>query len=331
MNSMKRLRILAVIIWGGGILLIVGAVAVGTGVAQNMAAALMPRTPTPTRTATSTLSPTPSLTRTPTQTPTQPPSPIPTLTPTQSYTPTASPTPTFTPMPFASGPVVIGTSVAGRPIEAYRFGTGPIERLTVHGIHGGNEFNTIQLADELITELNRHPELIPQNVTLYIVRDLNPDGEARSHGPEGRLNDHGVDLNRNWNAYWKPKWNTNGCWTYKKVSAGPYPFSEPETISLRNFILAHKFSALIVYDSAASSIYPAGQPPDPASVRLAKAVAAVTNYNYPPIDTGCEYTGDLSDWAALQGIPAIVLELTTLSGTDFATNLKVLEVLTKWK
>jgi hypothetical protein len=227
--------------------------------------------------------------------------------------------------------MVIGYSVAGRPIEAYRFGTGPVERLLVHGIHGGSEWNTIALADQLVTELTEHPERIPEPITLYIVRSLNPDGEARGHGPEGRANEHGVDLNRNWDAYWQAKWNLDGCWVITPVTGGPYPFSEPETITLRDFILGRHFDALIVYHSASLGIFAAGQPPDPGSVRLANEIAAVSPYRYPPIDTGCKYTGNLSDWAAMQGIAAVDLELSSHTNTEFAINIKVLEILLNWK
>jgi hypothetical protein len=227
--------------------------------------------------------------------------------------------------------VTIGYSVAGRPIEVYRFGTGPDERLTVHGIHGGSEWNTIDLADQLIAELTGHPEMIPEQMSFYIVRSLNPDGEARAHGPEGRANDNGVDLNRNWDAYWKAKWDLTGCWVITPITGGPYPFSEPETVALRDFILGHHFGALIDYHSAALGVFAAGLPPHPASVRLAKAIAAVSPYQYPPVNTGCTYTGNLSDWAALQGIAAVDLELMNHIGTDFTINLKVLEILLKFK
>jgi hypothetical protein len=103
-----------------------------------------------------------------------------------------------TPTPFIlSGgkrPQVIGYSVSGRPIEVYIFGNGESQRMIVAGIHGGYEWNTIALADELITHIYENPEIIPSDVTLYILRNLNPDGDARDHGYDGRVNDHGVDL-----------------------------------------------------------------------------------------------------------------------------------------
>jgi hypothetical protein len=322
--SHRTLRRVAVAVWSLCILLVLGFFFLWTGLGRVAADVLFPPpTDTPTETAipTSTATRTGTATLTPTQTATF----TRTFTPSRTYTVTL--TPTLTPLPYASGPIIIGHSVAGRPIEAFRFGTGPVERLTVHGIHGGAEWNTVALADQLIAELTEHPERMPEGYTLYIVRSLNPDGEARTHGPEGRANDNGVDLNRNWDAFWQAKWNLDGCWVLTDVTGGPYPFSEPENIALRDFLLDHHFDALIVYHSAALGVFPGGKPPTAGSIRLARAIAAVSPYQYPPIDTGCVYTGNLSDWAAMRGIAAVDLELMTHTNTDFAVNLKVLEVL----
>jgi hypothetical protein len=323
-KNTRTLKRLALAVWGICVLLIAGLLFFVSGLADAAADVVFP--PTPTATFTATFTRTFTRTFTPTATRTQ----TPTITFTPSITPTVTDTPTQTPIPFASGPVTIGYSVQGRPIEAYRFGTGPEERLTVHGIHGGSEWNTIALADQLIEELTNHPEKVPAEKTLYIVRSLNPDGEAKAHGPEGRANANGVDLNRNWDAYWKEKWDLTGCWVITPVTGGPYPFSEPETIALRDFILGRHFDALIVYHSAALGVFAAGLPPHPPSVRLAKAIAAVSPYQYPPINTGCTYTGNLSDWSALQGIAAVDLELMNHLNTDFTINLKVMEILLKF-
>ncbi|MBN1440782.1 MAG: hypothetical protein JW929_15350 [Anaerolineales bacterium] len=328
MNDTRTLKRIALAVWGICLLLILGMLVVWSGLADSAAAALFPAP---------TLAPgaPPTLTRTLTPTGPSTATASPAATATATFTPSITPTVTATlpptPIPFASDPAVIGYSVAGRPIEAFRFGTGPVERLTIHGIHGGGEWNTIALADQLIQEITEHPEMIPEQVTLYIVRSLNPDGEARAHGPEGRANENGVDLNRNWDAYWQEKWDLYGCWVATPVTGGPYPFSEPESIAMRDFILEHHFDALINYHSAALGVFAAGQPPDPASVRLAKAIAAESPYQYPPIDTGCKYTGNLVDWAAFQGIAAVDLELLSHTNTDFAINLKVLDILLNFR
>jgi predicted deacylase len=222
-------------------------------------------------------------------------------------------------------PLVIGTSVAGLPLEVFRFGTGPRELLLVAGIHGGYEWNTVLLADALIANVRDGSVVVPQEVTLYILPDLNPDGYARSHEYEGRANENGVDLNRNWPLNWHPDWNRAGCWNYLPIGAGAHPLSEPETAALLAFILDHDFRGLISYHSAALGIFPGGQPATDGSLRLAEAIAAVTEYPYPPREYGCEYTGQFADWAAAQDIAAVDVELSTHDSIDLWVNLSVLE------
>jgi predicted deacylase len=243
--------------------------------------------------------------------------------------PTASLTPSATPLP--DNPLVIGHSVARRPLEVYRFGQGPSERMIISGIHGGYEWNTIALADELIAYLDEHPDFVPPEVTLFILRSLNPDGEARARTVDGRVNDNGVDLNRNWPALWQADWPRDGCWRYRPTTGGARAGSEPETRALIDFLLDSQVTALINYHSAALGIFPGGQPPDPDSLRLAEAVAEVSDYPYPPIDTGCQFTGQLIDWASAHGIAALDIELTNHRDTDFEQNLAILSVLLNWR
>jgi hypothetical protein len=244
--------------------------------------------------------------------------------PTQSPKRTAPSTPSPTSIP--ANPLVIGASVQGLPLEVYWFGSGQDQRLIVADIHGGNEWNTAALADELIAYLQEHPEVIPPDITLFILRSLNPDGEARAHGPDGRANANGVDLNRNFPINWQQNYRRSGCWQERPVTAGLAPASEPETQALMAFITAQpSIQAAISYHSAALGIFPGGTPPDPASIHLAESLSAVSGYSYPPLDTGCIYTGQLADWLSSQGIAAVDVELTNHRYTDFETNLKVLD------
>jgi predicted deacylase len=285
--------------------------------------------PTPTPPATMT----PTLTQTFTSTPTPLATGTPSITETLSktFTPTITPTGTSMPIPTTEGPLIIGYSVEKRPLEVFRFGAGPTERLIVAGMHGGGEYNTIQLADQLISYLQDHIEIVPADVTLYILRNLNPDGEARSHSYLGRANTNGVDLNRNWDANWQKDWPREGCWTQTDVNGGTGPGSEPETKALMIFIQSHNIDAVINYHSAALGIFPGGLPPDDYSIGLAKAVAAVSTYSYPPIDVGCAYTGGFTDWANENDIAALDIELTNHTDTDYEMNLKILNVLLNWK
>jgi len=262
---------------------------------------------------------------------TLPPSPTATSIP-QTFTSVPS-TPTLippSPTPENPQPEVIGISVAGRPLQVYKFGNGPIEKMIVAGIHGGYEWNTIVLADELIEYLENHPEIVPPEQTLYILRAFNPDGYARSTGFGGRANENNVDLNRNFPSYWQAEWPRAGCWDYIPITGGTAPASEPETRALMAFIKAHDFQAFISYHSAALGIFPGGQPLDPGSLSLAESIAAVSDYPYPPIEAGCAYTGQLIDWVSDQGIPAVDIELTNHQDSDFAENLAILSVFLDW-
>ncbi len=227
---------------------------------------------------------------------------------------------------FASGPEVIGRSVEGRPLEMYRFGFGPRARLIVAGIHGGYEWNTIALAEELIEHIGEHPGAVPADVTLFVLPALNPDGEVRSHSYEGRANAHGVDLSRNWDSGWRADWPRRGCWNHLPITAGPQPASEPEVKALSAFIETHGIDALISYHSAALGIFPGGRPPEPDSVRLAEAIAAVSPYPYPPLGGDCAFTGQFTDWAADHGIAAVDVELMNHTDTDIEINLRVLKL-----
>ncbi|MGB9586271.1 MAG: M14 family metallopeptidase, partial [Anaerolineales bacterium] len=225
----------------------------------------------------------------------------------------------------------IGTSVNGFPILVYRFGSGKSERLIVAGIHGGNEYNTVLLAEQLIIYLTSNPQVIPPDKTLYILPDLNPDGFNYSWDIYGRANGNNVDLNHNFPYRWASAWDRSSCWHYLKLSGGKSPASEPETQALMGFLLSHPIQALISYHSAAMGIFPGGNPTFPPSINLAKAIAKVSHYPYPPLDTGCDYTGNLTDWAATLGIAAVDIELSNHRDTDFDQNKMILQEFLRWQ
>jgi hypothetical protein len=276
-------------------------------------------------------SPHPSPSPPATQHPPATPSPLPPTIALLPSTPTPTPSPIPpTPTPTLPQPQVIGFSVAGRPLNVYQFGNGPIEKMIVAGIHGGYEWNTVALADELIEYLETHPEVIPADHTLYILRAFNIDGYERSSWRSGRANENNVDLNRNFPSNWQPDWPRAGCWNYLPIEGGNSAASEPETKALISFINSHDLTALISYHSAALGIFAGGQPPDAGSLSLAESVAAVSEYPYPPIATGCVFTGQFVDWVSDQGIAGIDIELTNHQDTDFLINLAILSVFLDW-
>ena len=257
---------------------------------------------------------------------------LPSVTPNSLATPHEAilSTPTTFSLPSGQRATVIGLTAQGRPLEVFTFGQGEKQRMIVAGIHGGYEGNTIRLADELLLFLDEHPEAIPSDTTLFILRSLNPDGDARSHDEYGRVNANGVDLNRNFPVHWLAEWDRDGCWNELPTTGGTGPGSEPETKALMRFLSAHKVDALISYHSAALGVFPGGEPWEEDSMRFAEAIAEVSGYPYPPIDTGCVFSGTLADYAVALGIAAGDMELTNHRDTDFEINLRVLEVLLNW-
>ncbi|MFN2120403.1 MAG: M14 family zinc carboxypeptidase [Anaerolineales bacterium] len=268
------------------------------------------------------------------------PRPTATGAPTSYYLPTITPNPfataiedyaTPTPFVFAGAPggVVIGHSVLGAPISVYSYGQGEVQYLIVAGIHGGNEGNTVDLANQLLVYVNEHPEFIPSSAVLFIVPDMNPDAVARGRNADARVNANGVDLNRNFpTSNWVPDWDHSDCWNERTTTGGSSGGSEPETRAVMNFIASHRIEAMISYHSAALGIFPGGNPWQPASESLAEELAKATGYPYPPLDIGCTYTGTLADWAVENSVGAAVdMELSNHSDTDFDQNLKALKVL----
>ncbi len=258
-----------------------------------------------------------------------------TLTPVPTdVTPTSTPGATATPLPPEGEAFSIGASIEGKPLDMYRFGSGPIARVIIGAIHGGYESNTATLVILLRDDLRNGLFVVPDEITLYLLPIFNPDGFFDYlNRPAGRANARGVDLNRNWDALWQPDWDRKGCFNYAPITAGESPFSEPETRALRDFLLANRVEALISYHSAMSAIFAGGRPePDPASDSLARALSAVSFYLYPPVnDPGCQYTGQLIDWASANGIAAVDVELTDHQSNDILINRKVLQAFLVWR
>jgi hypothetical protein len=251
-----------------------------------------------------------------------------------TFTLTPSPVLTSTPLAPEGEAFSIGESVEGKSLEVYRFGNGPVARMIIGAIHGGYESNTATLVYLLRDDLKNGLITVPEDITLYLMPVFNPDGfYDYLNLPAGRSNAHVVDLNRNWDALWQADWDRTGCFNYSYLTAGEAPFSEPETQALRDFLLAHHVDALISYHSAMSAIFAGGRPePDPASDSLARALSKVSFYLYPPVnDPGCQYTGQMIDWASQNGIAAVDVELTDHESNDILINLDLLQAFLTWK
>lgn len=230
---------------------------------------------------------------------------------------------------------LIGTSVEGRSIEAYTVGAGETDILFIGGIHGGYEWNTILLAEEMIEYFRENPTAIPENITAHIVPNLNPDGTVTVLGTStlrntdtaaaptgiaaGRFNANGVDLNRNFDC----RWSESAVWRGNPVGTGSGPFSEPESVAIRDYIEQISPTAVVVWHSRAGNVYGAecGGAVSPETLALMNTYATAAGYGAVPVFDAYVVQGAIEDWLAGQGIPTVSVEFDTRDSSEFEKNL----------
>ncbi len=242
--------------------------------------------------------------------------------------------------------VVIGKSVNGRDIVAYNYGEGDKRVLFIGGIHGGYSWNTAILAFQVMDYLKANPSVIPANVKVTVIPNLNPDGlnkvianvssgitkanvtASGSALTASRFNANNVDLSRNFDCDWK----SVGVWQTKSVSGGSSVFSEPESLAIKNYVETHKLSAVVVWYSSAGGVYAsscgAGVLPETSTITNIFAKAS----GYPAYESFDFYetAGDLVNWLAKSKIPAISVLLSTHTDTELEKNKKGLEALLQY-
>jgi hypothetical protein len=232
---------------------------------------------------------------------------------------------------------IIGTSVEGREIEAWQFGTGETNLLFVGGIHGGYEWNTVLLANEMITYFEENESNIPDNLTIHIIPNLNPDGVVTALGTssvasseaalavaptavaDGRFNANGVDLNRNFDCRWSPE----GVWRGTAVGTGDGPFSEPESAALRDYVRMINPAAAVFWHSRANNVYGSecGEAVSAETLALMNTYATAGDYGAVPVFDAYVVRGAAEDWLASLGIPTVSVELETRTSSEYDRNL----------
>ena len=193
---------------------------------------------------------------------------------------------------------VFGTSIQGRPLEAFRMGDPMGVTVAVIGVIHGNEEAGLLITDEL---LNMQ---IPKGVNLWVIPSMNPDGTALDR----RGNANRVDLNRNFPYGWA-RIGQPGYWQY----AGPNRASEPETKALVKFFREIKPALGVWYHQDLNIISPGvgfeGE--------IRSRYGAITGLPMKRI-TGGTYTGVAATWQkrGLKNSMAFVVELGKTLNTD---------------
>ncbi|MFM8814934.1 MAG: M14 family metallopeptidase [Actinomycetes bacterium] len=193
-----------------------------------------------------------------------------------------------------------GTSVQGRPLEAFRMGDPRGVTVAVVGVIHGNEEAGLLITDEL---LNMQ---VPNGVNLWVIPTINPDGTALNR----RGNANRVDLNRNFPYGWA-KIGQPGYWQY----AGPSRASEPETKALVSFFREIKPALGLWYHQDLNIISPGVGFEGEIRARY----GAITGLPMKRI-TGGTYTGVAATWQkkGLKNSMAFVVELGKTLNTEEA-------------
>jgi protein MpaA len=219
----------------------------------------------------------------------------------------------------------IGTSVQGRPITAYQFGSGPSSNMVLFiAAMEGNEQNSANLLAQWIPDIDANPGKIPANRTIVVIPQINPDGYAA----DTRLNAAGIDLNRNFPANnWSEQVTeplSGNVWTN---DGGPTPLSAPESQALANYYETNK-PLLAITEHSHGGIVEANDAGD--SIALGAEYAKLADYRAIPtylIGNFFDYTttGAFEDWANDKlGLPVLEVELQSLTNDEYSRNLPAL-------
>lgn len=213
---------------------------------------------------------------------------------------------------------VIGTSVNGTDIVAHHFGTGEEEVLFIGGIHSAFAPNTVVVAEELVDALADGTIAVPENLTVTVITDLNPDATGEPNTRASRLNANDVDLNRNFDC----DWEAEGVWRSAAVSGGDAAFSEPEAAAVRDYVDTHTIAAAVVYYAAGGGVYVSncGGELNATVATLTNTYADAAGYSANEEFDAYAISGDMTNWLAKENVPAISVLLSNYTDAEWEEN-----------
>ncbi len=200
---------------------------------------------------------------------------------------------------FKGEKFIIGRSALNRPIYCIKVKKTNCPLVIVQYAIHAREYITTYLALKQITDFIENGK----KGCVYFLPALNPDGIfiSLTSKPLYKANARGVDLNVNFDARWGTG-QSNVKIKGDENFIGEYPFSEPETLALRDFTLKIKPNATISYHSKGEEIYY-----DDKHLSLAKKLASVTGYQ---IKKTPNSAGGYKDWCVEKlKIPAFTIEV----------------------
>lgn len=188
--------------------------------------------------------------------------------------------------------VELGRSVQGRAIQAVIIGNGAKRVMVLGGVHG-DEIAGALLAKAFIATLQLEP--FPDNLTLIVVSEVNPDGVATRK----RVNARGVDINRNFPAKsWQPQYQD------KLRYPGSQPGTEPETQAVIKLLERYPPDLLITFHAALGCVNWDGPGQEVAAMIARENGYPLCSY------LGYDTPGSLGQYAgADRKIPSVTIEL----------------------
>ncbi|MBK9097204.1 MAG: T9SS type A sorting domain-containing protein [bacterium] len=214
----------------------------------------------------------------------------------------------------------IGNTIEGRPIYMVKISDNPSvsesePQVLYTALHHAREPQSMEqmifFMFYLLENYGTDPEVtyLVNNRELYFVPVINADGYQYNYttNPGGggmwrknrRLNtggSYGVDLNRNYGPepYWNSSYGGSSTTPSSDTYRGNAPFSEPETIALKNFLASKNFSNVLNYHTYGNYlIYPYGCFPwlTADSLTFSEFASDITAYNGYLAGTAMETVG----------------------------------------
>ncbi|MBI3365982.1 MAG: hypothetical protein HY033_13895 [Ignavibacteriae bacterium] len=229
----------------------------------------------------------------------------------------------------------IGTSIEGRPIKVLKIATNPAINDPAKGdvvfvaLHHAREWIAVEvalyLADEMLARYASDAVLQADmnNLQIWIVPIVNPDGFAYTQSTDrywrkNRRNNgdgtFGVDPNRNWGYQWGLL-SGSSAMTSSETYHGTGPFSEPEVVTIRNFLQGltnlkcfltyHSYSELFLRPWSYTTTDPPGESTLRSVVQRSIArIAAVHGHTYSET-IGYTSSGEATDyvWNEMRSAP----------------------------
>jgi len=227
----------------------------------------------------------------------------------------------------------IGTSVLGRDVIGLKLGIGE-KKVFFAGAHHSLEWITSVVLMRFIEDYCKayssgnylsffDIRRLFGEVSIYIVPMVNPDGidlvlnglkptnpnyenliqynnGSTDFSKNWQANNNGVDLNHNYDASWEEAAQASALLGITSPGptryGGPYPFSEPETKALSDYVLASNFLLVLAYHSQGEVIfYNYLDIEVPNSLTIGNQLATASGYTLERIDNIGQFAG-FKDW-----------------------------------